>query len=180
MQQFIIDVDTPAALGIVHAKQGDTDRAIQLILTRAGAPYIPPNGSAASVFYKTAGGEGNYSDGLTLTDNVLTVPLIEQMLDAPGCGAMCVVIFNAAGGQLGTWNLRVDVECVPGLDSGGATQWFTALNEYVGQTLANAQEAQAQADRAKEYADSITALTTDELDDLLARAEADAGSSDAA
>ena len=155
MQKYIINVTSPGVADTVYAKQGDTERVIQLTLTRGGAPYIPPSGTTFVVFYATAAGEGNYSDGLTLTDNLLTVPLIEQMLDAPGGGAMCVVMFDADGGQLGTWNLQVDVERVPGLGSEGATQWFTALSDYVGQTLANAQEAQAQADRAKGYADSI-------------------------
>ncbi|MBQ7860353.1 MAG: hypothetical protein IJ347_09520, partial [Faecalibacterium sp.] len=119
MQKYIINVTSPGVADTVYAKQGDTERVIQLTLTRGGAPYIPPSGTTFVVFYATAAGEGNYSDGLTLTDNLLTVPLIEQMLDAPGGGAMCVVMFDADGGQLGTWNLQVDVERVPGLGSEG-------------------------------------------------------------
>lgn len=159
MQNFVIDIDRPGVPGVVHAKEGDTNRSVSMTLYRSGEAYTPPADTTFAVFYATAAGEGNYTEGPTLAGNVLTIPLIAQMLDAPGGGAMCVIMFGADGLQLGMWNLQLEVERVPGRNSTGATQWFTALSEYVAQTLANAQEAQAQADRAQGYADSIDPAT---------------------
>lgn len=150
MQKFEVDIQKPGAPLIVHAKQGDTVRKMQVALYDGGVPYIPPGRTVAIVYYKGASGEGNYSANIRIDSNVLTIPLITQMLANAGGGAMCVVLQDADKGQLGTWNMQLVVEGVPGLDSQAATEWFTALSEYIAQTLKNAERAEAAASAAKE------------------------------
>ena len=150
MQKFEVDIQKPGAPLIVHAKQGDTVRKMQVALYDGGIPYIPPGGTVAIVYYKGASGEGNYSANIRIDSNVLTIPLITQMLANAGGGAMCVVLQDADKGQLGTWNMQLVVEGVPGLDRQAATEWFTALSEYVGATLQNAERAETAASAAKQ------------------------------
>lgn len=149
MQKFDIDIQNPGAPLIVHAKQGDTVRKMQIALYDGGVPYIPPGGTVAIVYYKGTSGEGNYSANIRIDSNVLTIPLITQMLANAGGGAMCVVLQDVDKGQLGTWNMQLQVEDVPGLNSKAATEWFTALSEYIAQTLKNAERAETAASAAK-------------------------------
>ncbi len=145
MQKFNIDIQKPSVPLIIYAKQGDTVRKIQISLYDGSIPYVPPNGTAAIIYYKGPGGEGNYSANISIEGNVLTIPLITQMLTNAGGGVMCLVLHDADKGQLGTWNMQLQVEDVPGLNSQAATEWFTALSEYVAQTLKNAQAASSSA-----------------------------------
>lgn len=167
MQRFSVDIQRPGAPLVVHAKQGDTARAVQVSLYDGGVPYVPPEGTQPIVFYKTAGGMGNYSERVTLSGNTLDIPLIAQMLTSPGGGLMCVALVSKSKAQLATWNMEVHVECVPGMDSKPAKDWYTAMAEYVAQTLANVDQAKAEVakakaevQRAKEEADRAASLTS--------------------
>lgn len=151
MQKFDVDMQRPGVPLVVYAKQGDTARAIQLEMFDGGMPYTPPDSSRAIVFYKTASGEGNYSQNVVIAGNLLKIPLIAQMLTNAGGGLMCVVI-GAPDGALATWNMEVRVEGVPGIDSKAATEWYTALSEVVGETLKNALRAETAAASAEKSA----------------------------
>lgn len=149
MQKFSVDIQRPSAPLVVHAKQGDTARAVQVSLYDGGVPYVPPDGAQPIVFYKTSAGMGNYSERVTLSGNTLDIPLIAQMLTSPGGGLMCVALVSKSKAQLATWNMEVHVECVPGMDSKPAKDWYTAMAEYVAQTLANVDQAKAEVEKAK-------------------------------
>lgn len=153
MQCFELDLNQPGGPQLVHAKQGDVGRIVRLLLYEGGVPYAPADGAFCIAYYKTSAGSGNYSENILIENNAVTLPLPVQMLGKAGGGALCLVLYDTDGGQLGWWNLLVEVEEVPGgLDSAAVTEWYTALSEVVGQTAANLQACREQVTVAQSYA----------------------------
>ena len=140
MQIFQIDLSTKHMVQTVYAKQGDVGRKFQVVLTDGTVAYPIPAGVQFSVWYSGPGGEGNYSaigdkSAFEVRENTVTVELIAQMLMHEGTGVLCVVMNAADGTQLGLWNMVYAVEPVPGTDSQGAQQFYTALSEVAAQAI---------------------------------------------
>ena len=136
MQTIYLDISNNGVIPTVYAKQGDVGRKFEIVLTDSGLPYIPQSGSAFSVWYSGASGEGNYTDigGKTafyLSGNKVTVEMICQMLSNPGNGVLCIVLNCSDGKQISSWNINYVCESVPGADSEEAKKYYTAFSKAV-------------------------------------------------
>lgn len=136
MQTIYLDISNKGVIPIIYAKQGDVGRKFEVILTDSGLPYIPAIGSVFSVWYSGASGEGNYTDigdksAFSVSGNKVIVEMISQMLSNSGDGTLCLVLNDANGNQIGTWNIRYLCESIPGSESEEAKSYYTAFSEAV-------------------------------------------------
>lgn len=114
IKHLIVEL-TAGRCGTVEVAVADRgSRAVCCRLLANGAPWIIPEGSQIRVAYRLpSGGQGLYDtmpDGSpagTVAGNIVTVRLIDQLMDQPGASEVSVVILGAAGGQLATWPFRV-------------------------------------------------------------------------
>ena len=138
MQIISLDLSVKGIIPLLQAKQGDVGRKFQAVITDGGTAYNIPSGTTLSMWYSGTSGEGNYNqigldddflrsrNAFTISGNTVTVELVAQMLSCPGGGTMCMVMNSAEGEQIATWNIPYIVEKVPGANSEGATQYYTA------------------------------------------------------
>ena len=136
MQTIYLDISNKGVIPTIYAKQGDAGRKFELVLTDSGLPYIPVGGSAFSVWYSGASGEGNYTDigdksAFSVNGNKVTVEMIAQMLSASGDGILSIALNDQNGNQISTWNIPYMCESVPGADSEEAQSYYTAFSRAV-------------------------------------------------
>ena len=135
MQTINLDISRMNVIPTLYAKQTDVGRKFKAVITDSDVPYSVA-GTAVSVWYSGASGEGNYTDigadrAISVSGNEITVELITQMLSNPGSGVLCLVINSANGDQVGTWNIPYLVEKIPGVGSPAAQEYFTAFSQAV-------------------------------------------------
>lgn len=150
MQIIKLDISRYDVPETLCAKQGDVGRCFQVVLTDSGEDYPIPEGAWLSAWYSGTSGSGNFSAigekcAFAVNGNTVTVELIAQMLQNRGGGNLCVILHSADGSQLGLWNIPYVVEGVPGMDSSGATQYYTALSETATLAAASAEKAETAA-----------------------------------
>lgn len=136
MQKIYLDISNKGVVPTIHAKQGDVGRKFGVVLTDSGLPYIPTSGSAFSVWYSGASGEGNYTDigeksAFSVNENEVTVEMITQMLSNEGEGILSLVLNDNGGNQIGLWSIRYVCESVPGANSEKAKEYYSAFSESV-------------------------------------------------
>lgn len=136
MQTIYLDISNKGVVPTVYAKQGDVGRKFEVVLTDSGLPYVPTDGSAFSVWYSGASGEGNYTDigdksAFSVNVNKVIVEMIAQMLSNAGEGVLSLVLNDITGSQIGLWNIRYVCESVPGAESEKAKEYYTAFSEAV-------------------------------------------------
>lgn len=136
MQTIYLDISNKGVIPTIYAKQGDVGRKFLVVLTDSGIPYAPPAGSVFSVWYDGASGEGNYTDvgsspAIIVNANTVKVELITQMLQNEGEGKLCLVLNEANGDQISSWNISYICEAVPGHESEEAKAYFTAFSNAV-------------------------------------------------
>ncbi len=136
MQTIDLDICKPDVAVIVFAKQGDVGRKFRVRIFDGATPYNIPEKALISMWYSGTSGMGNYTSigdrsAFAVTDNIVTVEFITQMLVNKGGGSLCLVLHSPEGGQLGMWNIPYVVEAVPGIDSAPAKEHFTALSDTV-------------------------------------------------
>lgn len=136
MQTIYLDISNKGVIPTIHAKQGDVGRKFQVVLTDSGLPYIPVGGSAFSVWYSGASGEGNYTEvgdksAFSVSGNKVTVEMISQMLSNDGEGVLSLVLNDPNGNQISTWNIHYICEYVPGAGSQEAKAYYTAFSQAV-------------------------------------------------
>ncbi len=144
MQEIHLDLGYRNLPIAIQSKQGDVGRKFKAIITDCDEPYIIPEDAVISVWYEGAGGGGNYTaiDGrpaAVVTGNTAVIELIPQMLACSGGGNLCLVLNDATGNQIGTWNILYVCELLPGIDSPEATDYFTAMSEIARQALTAAE-----------------------------------------
>ncbi len=133
MQSIQLDISRPGDISPIVCKQGDVGRKFLVTLTEEGEPFDIPVGSVLSAWYSGTGGAGNYTDidgksPFTIIANTVTVELVAQLTAAYGGGMLCLVINDADGNQLGLWNIPYLVEKIPGSDSQGAKDFYSAFS----------------------------------------------------
>lgn len=131
----------------IHAKQGDVGRKFKVVLTDCGQNYLIPEGAVFSVWYFGTSGEGNYSaigdrSAFLVEGNSVIVEIITQMLQNSGGGSLCLLIHGTDGEQIGLWNIPYKVEAVKGIQSKGASVYYSALSEYAALTAQSASKAE--------------------------------------
>ena len=136
MQTIYLDISNKGVIPTIYAKQGDVGRKFQVALTDFGVPYVPANGSAFSVWYAGASGEGNYTNigdksAFSVNGNKVTVEMIAQMLSNDGDGVLSLVLNDPNANQISTWNIPYICESVPGADSEEAKDYYTAFSKAV-------------------------------------------------
>lgn len=142
MQTIYIDISNKGVYPCIYAKQGDVNRKFLLVVTDGGVPFNCEN-TAISVWYDGDSGEGNYThigeeEAISVTENKITVSLIQQMLVNAGEGVLSVSVSDASGSQIGLWNICYCVEQKPGADSEEATQYYDAFSKTASDLAATA------------------------------------------
>lgn len=164
MQNFSVDISTSHIPQALYVKQGDSlSRFFALTIADNGSPWEPPENAAYTIRFSTSAGTGWYDTiqlvggttrpAVSAAGNVLTCEVAEQA--TLGNGQLCVMVNDATGYQLGTWNLNIIVEVVPGANSQEAESYYGVLAGQIAKALAAEQGATEQANLAKQYADSI-------------------------
>lgn len=164
MQNFSVDISTSHIPQVLYVKQGDSlSRFFALTVADNGSPWEPPENAAYTIRFATSAGTGWYDTiqlvggttrpAVSAAGNVLTCEVAEQA--TLGNGQLCVMVNDATGYQLGTWNLNIIAEVVPGANSQEAESYYGVLAGQIAQALAAEQGATEQANLAKQYADSI-------------------------
>lgn len=164
MQNFNVDISTSHISQTLFVKQGDSlSRFFALTVADNGSPWEPPENAAYTIRFSTSAGTGWYDTiqlvggttrpAVSAAGNVLTCEVAEQA--TLGNGQLCVMVNDATGYQLGTWNLNIIAEVVPGANSQEAESYYGVLAGQIAQALAAEQGATEQANLAKQYADSI-------------------------
>ena len=164
MQNFNVDISTSHIPQALYVKQGDSlSRFFALTIADNGSPWEPPENAAYTIRFSTSAGTGWYDTiqlvggttrpAVSAAGNVLTCEVAEQA--TLGNGQLCVMVNDATGYQLGTWNLNIIAEVVPGANSQEAESYYGVLAGQIAQALAAEQVATEQANLAKQYADSI-------------------------
>lgn len=153
MQIIYLDISNKGVVHTIYAKQGDVGRKFEVVLTDSGLPYIPANGSAFSVWYSGASGEGNYTDigdksAFSVNGNKVIVEMITQMLSNDGEGTLSLVLNDIVGNQIGLWNIHYVCESVPGAKSEEAKEYYTAFSENVKTSVDAASRAESAAKKA--------------------------------
>lgn len=136
MQTIHLDISNKSVVPTVYAKQNDVGRKFEVVFTNSGLPYNPPDSSVFSVWYSGKSGEGNYTDigdrsAFSINGNKVAVELITQMLTNDGTGVLCLVLNEANGNQIGSWNIPYLCEIVPGAESEKAAEYYTAFSKAV-------------------------------------------------
>lgn len=135
-KSIIIDLQHPGLgpIPLIHAKPDDTARKLQLTLTSGGAAWTPPSGTTAAVRFRkpdnTSGIYDTMPDGTkayNITDNVVTVAIVPDMLSCSGDVTMDVLLVSASA-TLATFNITVRVQAAPALgntESGDFYKYMT-------------------------------------------------------
>ena len=136
MQTIYLDISNKGVVPTINAKQGDVGRKFNVYLTNGGVKYTPTASQYFSVWYDGESGSGNYTEigeksAFSVIGNVVTVEMITQMLTVPGDGEMCLVLNDANGDQIGSWNIPYFCEEIPGADSEVAKDYYTAFSKAV-------------------------------------------------
>lgn len=158
MQTINLHIYEKKIIPVLHAKQGDVGRKFKVIITDGTDGYTIPADANLSVWYEGASGVGNYTDiggesAIHVVDNVVIVEMIAQMLNNAGDGKLCLIMANADGDEIGTWNIPYSVEAVPGLGSKPAEQHLNALADAQKRAENSAIEASVYAQDASMYRD---------------------------
>lgn len=164
MQNFNVDISTSHIPQALYVKQGDSlSRFFTLTVADNGSPWEPPENAVYTIRFSTSASSGWYDTiqlvggttrpAVSAAGNVLTCEVAEQA--TLGNGQLCVMVNDATGYQLGTWNLNIIAEVVPGANSQEAENYYGVLAGQIAQALAAEQGATEQANLAKQYADSI-------------------------
>ena len=174
MQQFNIELDAPSTPLVLYAMQADSlSRFFQMTITQGGTPWTPPDGAAWTVrfgapempagWYDTITEVGgNTHTAVTFVGNTATVEIAEQAVSSPGKNVLCVLVTDATGYQIASWEFQLLVTAVPGMDAPEATVYYNALTGQVAESLANAQAAAASATLAQSWAVGGTGSRTGE------------------
>lgn len=174
MQKFNIELDAPSTPLVLYSMQGDSQsRFFQMTITQGGTPWIPPTGAIWTVrfgatnmpagWYDTITEVGgNTHTAVTFLGNTATVEIAEQAVSSPGKNVLCVLVTDATGYQIASWEFQLLVTAVPGMDAPEATVYYNALTGQVAESLANAQAAAASATLAQSWAVGGTGSRTGE------------------
>ena len=98
---------------IVHLSQYDVGRQFQLKIYDGSTPYSMPNGTTARIEGlkpdKTA---FSYTDAVSVSDNVVTITVKDQMTVLDGT-VLCEIRFTNGVNDIGTLNFKLEVEKSP-------------------------------------------------------------------
>lgn len=125
MQNSTLDLSFKNIPPLFYAMQGDTDRQVQVSLFDGGVLY-DASSDAVSVWYSGPGGDGNFSEGISIERNVLTITLNGNVTAVPGNYALAVML-SRSNGKVSTWNMILKVGVVPGYGSPAAQDYFEAF-----------------------------------------------------
>lgn len=143
MQQVILDFSLKPeadALPTVHAKQGDSARYFQAVLTDGGKEYTIPAGTGFTVWFSGTAGQGNYAavgeeSAFSVDGSVVTVRISPMMTAVKGGGVMCLVMTDGNGEQLSSWDIRYTVEGLPGIEGANAQDTYEAYRDLLAQAV---------------------------------------------
>ena len=158
-----INIARPGVYAVLHAKQGDVNRAFTAVFNNDGEAWPIPENAVISIWYRGAAGEGNYTKGVEISGNTATIPFVPQMLSTPGNGLLCIIINTAVGDQVGSWNIPYFVEEVPGGNSEAATEFYTAFSEIASEVAAYALEAKESARAAAASANEVSGTVNNKV-----------------
>lgn len=142
--QISVDLIRPGSEAVKAMQHDGHTRAVGIALLCNGEAWQPPEGVTAAIGYekpdRTRGLYDRLPDGsaaISLSGNVATVILAQQMLSIPGTVRACVVFSDAQLNQLSTFPFRILVEVNPAVDAPQSEdylrlQWLEdKLDEYL-------------------------------------------------
>lgn len=158
-----LDLLRPSVQVIVNAKQNDkASRFIQANLWEGGQPFAPgsvlatfrvlkPDGTAA--FYDT---NENGDPAITLSGNIATIELVEQVLTVPGDVTAELNLYTADGEKLTSFTFTIRVQASVLNDAEiSSSDYFNVLTNTLTQAQAAADRAEAAADRAEDLSEGV-------------------------
>ena len=164
MQQFNIELDTPSTPFVLYAMQADSlSRLFQMTITQGGTPWTPPTGAIWTVRFGAPNMPAGWYDTITevggsthpavvVSDNVAVVEIAEQAVSMAGQNILCVLVTDATGYQIASWQFQLLVTAVPGYDAPEVTTYYNLLTEQVAQVLASQTAAAESATLAQSWA----------------------------
>lgn len=164
MQNFNLDISQPRGPLVLYASQGDSlSRFFAVTVTDNGAAYEAPSGAIYTVRFGAPGMPAGWYDTITevggatrpavvANENTFTVEIAEQAVGKPGKNKLVLIISDAVGYTLATWDFELQVAAVPGYDAPEATVYYNALTEQVAQVLSGTTAAAASATLAESWA----------------------------
>ena len=164
MQQFNIELDAPSTPLVLYAMQADSlSRFFQMTITQGGVPWTPPTGAIWTVRFGAPNMPAGWYDTITevggsthpavvVSDNVAVVEIAEQAVSMVGQNILCVLVTDATGYQIASWQFQLSVTDVPGYDAPEVTTYYNLLTEQVAQVLASQTAAAESATLAQSWA----------------------------
>ena len=181
MQTIKLDLSCFEIPQTVIAKQADVGRKFKVLITDKNQAYTVPEDARLSVWYSGSSGSGNYSmigdrSAFEVVGNCVTVEMIAQMLLCKGDGMLCLMLNTADGMQSAMWNIPYKVEAVPGIDSPGAKQYYSAFSEIAMEAAGSAIAAREAAEEARKLNREKVPMGLYSRDAITVNKEADTGS----
>lgn len=164
MQQFNIELDAPSTPLVLYAMQADSlSRFFQMTITQGGTPWTPPTGTIWTVRFGAPNMPSGWYDtieevggsthpAVVVSDNVAVVEIAEQAVSMAGQNILCVLVTDATGYQIASWQFQLLVTAVPGYDAPEVTTYYNLLTEQVAQVLASQTAAAESATLAQSWA----------------------------
>ena len=178
-----LDLLRPSVQVIVNAKQNDkASRFIQANLWEGGQPFAPgsvlatfrvlkPDGTAA--FYDT---NENGDPAITLSGNIATIELVEQVLTVPGDVAAELNLYTADGEKLTSFTFTIRVQASVLNDAEiSSSDYFNVLTNTLAQAQAAADRAEAAADRAEDLSGELVKSVNGQAPDSSGAVSIDVG-----
>ncbi|MBQ7330735.1 MAG: hypothetical protein IJW94_02965 [Oscillospiraceae bacterium] len=136
MQTIQLDIIQKEPVAALNVKQGDVGRTFCLQIFEGGESYRIAPDAIISMWYSSTSGAGNYTmignkSPFQVNGNEIVAEMIAQMTACAGGGELCLQINERSGAQVGLWNIPYFVERVPGFDSEGAKDQFSAFSEVI-------------------------------------------------
>lgn len=136
MQTIQLDIIQKEPISALNVKQGDVGRMFCLQIFEGGESYKIAPDAIISMWYSSTSGAGNYTmigdkSPFQVNGNEIVAEIIAQMTACAGGGELCLQINERSGAQIGLWNIPYFVERLPGFDSEGAKDQFSAFSEVI-------------------------------------------------
>lgn len=152
-QSININVTSPGIPVSIYTKQYDSNsREIVATLWDGSAPYAMPSGASAMLRYRKPDGTGglydtdSHGNAITIADNVVTIPLDDQVMTAAGKVMAEVDIYGTNNMRIATFDFWVCVSPTVCEDSAiTSSDYYNVLTQQIANALAAANAASASA-----------------------------------
>lgn len=123
---------------IVPAKQGDTGRIVQATITDKGVPFALGGAIAVARIRKPDNTVCVYDEGISVSGNVITIPLVAQVLTAAGRARGEISLYTSAADRITTFDFWLDIEKNAVADAEiASSDYYNILTAQIAQILSS-------------------------------------------